>query len=130
MTDKELALMHNVAGEIKGSEAAMQYAVDHNIPEITIYHDYEGIAKWCTGAWKATKPGTIAYQAILPGRQKKRYTSNFGRSKVILTTNTTIWLTSLPKKLSESCSGSGSFCNLCAAYILSELSYCSQYSEY
>lgn len=36
MTDKELALMHNVAGEIKGSEAAMQYAVDHNIPEITI----------------------------------------------------------------------------------------------
>ena len=64
MTDKELALMHNVAGEIKGSEAAMQYAVDHNIPEITIYHDYEGIAKWCTGAWKATKPGTIAYQAF------------------------------------------------------------------
>ncbi len=34
MTDKELALMHNVAGEIKGSEAAMQYAMDHNIPEI------------------------------------------------------------------------------------------------
>lgn len=32
MTDKELALMHNVAGEIKGSEAAMQYAMDHNIP--------------------------------------------------------------------------------------------------
>lgn len=71
MTDKELALMHNVAGEIKGSEAAMQYAVDHNIPEITIYHDYEGIAKWCTGAWKATKPGTIAYQSFYRGVMKK-----------------------------------------------------------
>lgn len=71
MTDKELALMHNVAGEIKGSEAAMQYAVDHNIPEITIYHDYEGIAKWCTGAWKATKPGTIAYQAFYREAVKK-----------------------------------------------------------
>ena len=71
MTDKELALMHNVAGEIKGSEAAMQYAVDHNIPEITIYHDYEGIAKWCTGAWKATKPGTIAYQSFYRGAVKK-----------------------------------------------------------
>lgn len=71
MTDKELALMHNVAGEIKGSEAAMQYAVDHNIPEITIYHDYEGIAKWCTGAWKATKPGTIAYQAFYRESVKK-----------------------------------------------------------
>ena len=71
MTDKELALMHNVAGEIKGSEAAMKYAVDHNIPEITIYHDYEGIAKWCTGAWKATKPGTIAYQSFYRGAVKK-----------------------------------------------------------
>ena len=71
MTDKKLALMHNVAGEIKGSEAAMQYAVDHNIPEITIYHDYEGIAKWCTGAWKATKPGTIAYQAFYREAVKK-----------------------------------------------------------
>ena len=71
MTDKELALMHNVAGEIKGSEAAMQYAVDHNIPEITIYHDYEGIAKWCTGAWKATKPGTSAYQAFYREAMKK-----------------------------------------------------------
>ena len=62
MTDHKLAQMHNVAGEIKGSEAAMQYALDHNIPEITIYHDYEGIAKWCTGAWKANKSGTQAYQ--------------------------------------------------------------------
>ena len=64
MTDQELALMHNVAGEIKGSEAAMQYALDHEIPEIVIYHDYEGIAKWCTGAWKANKEGTRAYQAF------------------------------------------------------------------
>lgn len=64
ITDKDLAQMHNVAGEIKGSEAAMQYAIDHNIPEIVIYHDYEGIAKWCTGAWKANKPGTIAYQSF------------------------------------------------------------------
>ena len=80
MTDKELALMHNVAGEIKGSEAAMQYAVDHNIPEITIYHDYEGIAKWCTGAWKATKPGTIAYQSLLPGSREESK-SPFCKSK-------------------------------------------------
>ena len=71
MTDKELALMHNVAGEIKGSEAAMQYALDHNIPEITIYHDYEGIAKWCTGAWKANKSGTQAYQAFYLEAGKK-----------------------------------------------------------
>ncbi len=60
-SDSSLAEMHNVAGEIKGSEAAMQYCLDHQIPSITIYHDYEGIAKWCTGDWAAKKPGTIAY---------------------------------------------------------------------
>ena len=71
ISDKELAQMHNVAGEIKGSEAAMQYAMDHKISEITIYHDYEGIAKWCTGAWKANKPGTIAYQRFYQEAAKK-----------------------------------------------------------
>ena len=59
--DSALAEMHNVAGEIKGSEAAMQYCLDHDIESITIYHDYEGIAKWCNGDWQAKKPGTMAY---------------------------------------------------------------------
>ena len=62
MTDPELAQMRNVAGEIKGSEAAMQYALDHKIPSSIIYHDYQGIASWCNGDWKANKPGTIAYR--------------------------------------------------------------------
>lgn len=62
MTDPELAQMRNVAGEIKGSEAAMQYALDHKIPSIIIYHDYQGIASWCNGDWKVNKPGTIAYR--------------------------------------------------------------------
>lgn len=61
--DKELALMHNVAGEIKGAEAAMRYAVDNSLKGITIYHDYEGIAKWCLGEWKTNKDGTKAYKA-------------------------------------------------------------------
>lgn len=60
--DSELALMRNVAGEIKGAEAAMQYALDHKIRKVTIYHDYEGIARWCQGDWKANKEGTIAYR--------------------------------------------------------------------
>lgn len=63
MSDPELAAMHNVAGEIKGAEAAMRYAVEHGYPQITIYHDYEGIARWCTGDWKANKSGTQAYKA-------------------------------------------------------------------
>lgn len=62
--DQELAAMHNVAGEIKGAEAAMQYALDKGLESIAIYHDYEGIAKWCLGEWKANKEGTKAYKAF------------------------------------------------------------------
>ncbi len=62
--DPELATMHNVAGEIKGAEAAMQYALDEGLAHIVIFHDYEGIAKWCTGQWKTNKDGTKAYKAF------------------------------------------------------------------
>ena len=71
MTDPELAQMRNVAGEIKGSEAAMQYALDHKIPSIIIYHDYQGIASWCNGDWKANKAGTIAYRDFYQKAKEK-----------------------------------------------------------
>ena len=71
MSDPELAQMRNVAGEIKGSEAAMQYALDHEIPAIIIYHDYQGIASWCNGDWKANKPGTIAYRDFYQKAKEK-----------------------------------------------------------
>ncbi len=61
--DEELAAMRNVAGEIKGAEAAMRYAVDKGFKKLYIYHDYEGIAKWCQGIWKTNKEGTKAYKA-------------------------------------------------------------------
>lgn len=62
VSDTDLAEMRNVAGEIKGSEAAMRYAVENNYKKLVIYHDYEGISKWCTGEWRAKKDGTKAYQ--------------------------------------------------------------------
>ena len=60
--DAELATMRNVAGEIKGAEAAMTYAYENGLKEIYIYHDYEGIAKWPLRQWQANKEGTIAYR--------------------------------------------------------------------
>lgn len=62
MDDKNLASMRNVAGEIKGAEAAMKYALENGYKSIAIYHDYEGIARWCLGEWKANKDGTKAYK--------------------------------------------------------------------
>ena len=57
----ESAQMRNVAGEIAGAQYAMEYCLMHNIPSLEIRYDYEGVEKWCTGAWKANRPGTIAY---------------------------------------------------------------------
>ena len=62
MTDPDLASMHNVAGEIKGAEAAIQYAVNHGCKEIWLYYDYQGIEMWATGKWKTNKAGTKAYK--------------------------------------------------------------------
>lgn len=69
--DKELAAMRNVAGEIEGAKAAMQYALDRGIDKIAIYYDYEGIAKWCVGEWKTNKEGTKAYKAFYDEAVKK-----------------------------------------------------------
>lgn len=69
--DPELSSMHNVAGEIKGAEAAMQYALDNHIPRISIHHDYEGIAKWCQGLWRTNREGTKAYRAFYEEAKEK-----------------------------------------------------------
>ena len=60
-TDPEMASMHNVAGEVLGSMAAIQKAVELGIAQITIFYDYMGIEKWAKGEWKRNKKGTIAY---------------------------------------------------------------------
>jgi ribonuclease HI len=58
----EIVSMRNVAGEIKGAEKAMRFCLENGISEVEIFHDYEGIAKWCTGEWKANKFGTQSYR--------------------------------------------------------------------
>lgn len=57
-----LVSMRNVAGEITASVMAMRYALDNGYEQITIFHDYEGISKWCTGEWKTEKDGTKKYK--------------------------------------------------------------------
>ena len=59
--DAEMATMRNVAGEIKGAEAAVKKAIELGIKELVIYYDYKGIEMWATGVWKRNKAGTIAY---------------------------------------------------------------------
>ena len=73
--DPDLAAMRNVAGEIKGSEAAIAFCLEREIQSLEIHHDYEGIAKWCTGEGKANKEATKAYrQYYLASSQRLQIT--------------------------------------------------------
>lgn len=78
--DEEMASMRNVAGEIYGSMAAIEYAIKHNAKSLTIYYDYLGIEKWCTGEWQSNKPGTIAYKKFYD-KAKKRISISFEKVK-------------------------------------------------
>ena len=61
--DPRLKSMRNVAGEIMGAQIAMKYALEQHASAVIIYHDYEGIEKWCTKAWEAKQDGTKQYKA-------------------------------------------------------------------
>ena len=63
--DAEMATMRNVAGEILGSMAAVEKAIELGIKELSIYYDYMGIEMWATGAWKRNKEGTVAYHEYM-----------------------------------------------------------------
>lgn len=63
--------MRNVAGEIAGSESAVNYAIEHGYDGVVIYYDYMGIEKWAKGEWQANKPGTKAYAAFMKDASKK-----------------------------------------------------------
>ncbi len=71
--DMSLSDMRNVAGEILGARKMMEFCVIHGITRLALYYDYEGIEKWCTGAWQAKKPGTIAYKQAYDEMKDKLY---------------------------------------------------------
>jgi viroplasmin and RNaseH domain-containing protein len=60
--DLQMAVMRNVAGEIKGAMRAMEWAIEHDKKDLQIYYDYTGIENWAKGNWKANKKGTRDYQ--------------------------------------------------------------------
>ncbi|MBO4461615.1 MAG: ribonuclease H family protein [Lachnospiraceae bacterium] len=63
--DSEMAAMRNVAGEILGATLAVEKALELGLTKLTIYYDYEGIAKWALGSWKRNKTGTEEYARFI-----------------------------------------------------------------
>lgn len=70
-SDEEMASMRNVAGEILGSTAAIEKAIELGLPEVSIYYDYAGIEMWATGEWKRNKTGTIQYHEYIQSVKDK-----------------------------------------------------------
>lgn len=79
-SDPNMVEMRNVAGEIEGAKRAMRFCLENEIKSIDIIYDYEGIEKWCTGAWQAKKDGTKAYKKFY-NEIKKSVNVNFVKVK-------------------------------------------------
>lgn len=69
--DKDHLAIRNVAGEIKASMLAINYAIDEGYDEIHIYYDYEGIRSWAMGYWKTNKDATKAYKKFFDEKKDK-----------------------------------------------------------
>jgi len=63
--DPEAVLMNNVAGELLGSMYAAKWAIINDYAKIEIRHDYEGVAKWVLGEWKAKNKMVKAYVEVM-----------------------------------------------------------------
>lgn len=53
--DAQYLESYQIAGEVLAAVGAMQWAADHDIAEIGIYYDYQGIASWALGEWRTNK---------------------------------------------------------------------------
>ncbi|MDT7043142.1 ribonuclease H family protein [Candidatus Nitronereus thalassa] len=62
---EEARSQRNVAGEIQAVLKALNWCQAQGISRATIYHDYQGLAAWVTGEWKAKTPFTQAYAATV-----------------------------------------------------------------
>ena len=58
---EEARSQRNVAGEIQAVLKALDWCQANGISRATIYHDYQGLAAWVEGDWKAKTPFTQSY---------------------------------------------------------------------
>ena len=68
--DEEAAQQRNIAGEIMGSELAIDYCLKNGIKAVEIYHDYQGIGSWADGRWKANNALTKGYRDYVSEARK------------------------------------------------------------
>lgn len=60
--EDEFSQFRNVAGEIKGAAFIINYLLKHDVHELNLMYDYEGIEAWWTNRWQASSKIAILYQ--------------------------------------------------------------------
>ena len=68
--DDAYRIHRNVAGEVKASEIAIEKAIEDKKEHIIIYHDYQGIESWASGAWKTNNDLTKSYKKFIDQAKK------------------------------------------------------------
>lgn len=63
--DPDLSAHRQIGGEIYAVVQALRWCYKQGWRECTIYYDYEGLARWATGEWKAHTPLTRRYVGFL-----------------------------------------------------------------
>src|SRR5699024_3383401 len=53
--DSKWLKLRNVASEMLAVMKVVTWAYEHEFDDISIYYDYEGLAKWPTGEWKTNR---------------------------------------------------------------------------
>lgn len=67
-TSSEAAQLRNVAGEVQGAMEAVLWAESNGVEQLTICHDYNGIAEWALGHWKTNNDITRNYAMFMKSR--------------------------------------------------------------
>ncbi|MCG1009211.1 type II toxin-antitoxin system RnlA family toxin [Salinicoccus sp. ID82-1] len=69
--EEDLLPSQNVAGEILGVIDSIEYCIDNNITNVSLYYDYEGIEKWATEKWRAKSDIAKRYTTFIKANKSK-----------------------------------------------------------
>ena len=56
---------YQVAGEIKAVTESVNWCMENNVNEVSIYYDYKGLEKWAIGKWKTKKEVSKEYSDFM-----------------------------------------------------------------
>jgi len=56
---------HQIAGEIRAVTESVNWCIENDIDEVTIYYDYKGLEKWANGKWKTKKSVSQEYYSFM-----------------------------------------------------------------